>query len=313
MTAWLLRLLGGLMMVSAATLLLTHAPDRAVETLVARWALPPSDFLQVKGQFVHLRDVGPRDDPVPIVLIHGTSSSLHTWQGWVDGLSRQRRVITFDLPGFGLSGPRASADYHPDTDARFVLDLLDALEVPRAVLGGNSLGGEVAWRLATLAPARVDRLVLVDTAGLRVQRRSLPLGWVLAQIPVLNRLAEWVLPRALVAEGVAKAYGGSDKISSELVDRYFDLTLREGNRRALAERIRQYTPGEHAERLAALRVPTLLLWGARDTLIPLEVGREFKARIVGSELVIFDDLAHLPHEEAPALTLVPVKAFLGLR
>ena len=312
MTAWLLRLLGGLLMLSAVALSLSRAPDRPVETLIARWGLPPSAFVEIQGQLVHLRDVGPRDDPTPLVLIHGTSSSLHTWEGWVRGLERQRRVITFDLPGFGLTGPRTDADYRPDTDARFVLALLDALQLPRVAIGGNSLGGEVAWRVATLAPERIERLILVDAAGLAYQRSGLPLGWVLAQIPLLNRLAEYVLPRALVAEGVSKAYGGTDKISTELVDRHFELTLREGNRRALTERIHQYEPGADTERLARIRAPTLILWGARDSLIPLAVGRDFQQRITGSELVVFDDLAHMPHEEDPARSLVPVKAFLGL-
>ena len=117
MTARLLRVLGSLLMLSAVALSLSRAPDRAVETLVARWALPPSSFIDLDGQLVHLRDVGPRDDPLPIVLLHGTSSSLHTWQGWVQGLERQRRVVTLDLPGFGLTGPRSDGQYHPDADA----------------------------------------------------------------------------------------------------------------------------------------------------------------------------------------------------
>ena len=103
------------------------------------------------------------------MLIHGTSASLHTWEGWVAALKGQRRVISFDLPGFGLTGPFAGQytpdDYRGDSYARFVLDLLDALQVPRAVVGGNSLGGEVAWRMAVMAPERVAALVLVDAAG----------------------------------------------------------------------------------------------------------------------------------------------------
>src|SRR4051812_43280591 len=81
----------------------SYAPDRPVESLLARWAPPPSVFIAVKGQRTHVRDEGPRDDPLPLVLIHGTSASLHTWEGWVDKLKGRRRVISFDLPGFGLT------------------------------------------------------------------------------------------------------------------------------------------------------------------------------------------------------------------
>jgi hypothetical protein len=77
----------------------TWAPDRPVESLKARWAPPPSQFVDVAGMKVHLRDEGPRDDPSPVILIHGTGSSLHAWEGWVPAIKERRRVITFDLPG----------------------------------------------------------------------------------------------------------------------------------------------------------------------------------------------------------------------
>ena len=157
-------------------------------------------------QLVHLRDEGPRDDPLPLVLIHGTSASLHTWEGWVAALKGQRRIISFDLPGFGLTGPftgqYSPGDYRGDTYARFVLDLLDALQVPRAVVGGNSLGGEIAWRLAVMAPERVAALVLVDAAGPVFTPESVPLGFAVARLPVVNRIAEWVLPRSVVAQSL---------------------------------------------------------------------------------------------------------------
>jgi pimeloyl-ACP methyl ester carboxylesterase len=310
----LLRVFGTLLLVTALALALSRAPDRPVETLVARWALPPSDFIEVRGQVVHLRDEGPRDDPLPVVLIHGTSASLHTWEGWVAALKGRRRVISFDLPGFGLTGPFAGeytpGDYRGDTYARFVLDLLDALQVPRAVVGGNSLGGEVAWRLAVMAPDRVQALVLVDAAGLAFTPESVPLGFVIALLPVVNRISEWVLPRSVVAQSVASVYGDPARVTPELVDRYFELALREGNRRALGQRMRTQVVGEGVERMARITQPTLILWGGRDRLIPPAVGKVFQQQISGSRLVVFDELGHVPHEEDPARTVAPVKDFL---
>ncbi len=312
MKALALRLVGVLLILSAIAVALSRAPDRPVETLVARWAPPPSDFLDLDGQLVHLRDVGPRGDPTPVVLIHGTSASLHTWEGWVAALEGRRRVVTFDLPGFGLTGPRADADYRGETYARFVLALLDRLRIDRAVLGGNSLGGEVAWRVALLAPERVERLILVDAAGPAVERQAVPVGWIVARTPVVNRLMEHLLPRSMVAASVASAYGDPARVTPELVDRYFELTLREGNRRALATRLQQWRPGEDAERVAMITQPTLILWGGRDRLIPPDVGRWFHERIAGSTLVVFDELGHVPQEEDPARSVQPVLDFLGL-
>ena len=313
----LVRIAGVLLMLTALALALSRAPDRAVETLVARWAPAPSNFIEVRGQLVHLRDEGPREDPLPIVLVHGTSASLHTWEGWVRTLRTQRRVITFDLPGFGLTGPFAGQyepdNYQGDTYARFVLDLLDTLKIERVVLGGNSLGGEVAWRTAFVAPQRVAALILVDAAGPPFTPQQVPLGLQLARTPLLGRVAEWALPRALVAQSVASVYGDPARVTEPLVDRYFELTLRDGNRRALGQLLRQRVGGEDAQRIDTLKVPTLILWGGRDRLIPPAIGQQFKQRIAGSELVVFDELGHVPQEEDPARSVTAVKAFLGLK
>ncbi len=320
MANWMLRVVGVLLLATALGLALSRAPDRPVETLVARWAPAPSDFIEVKGQVVHIRDEGPRHtgqgDPLPVVLIHGTSASLHTWEGWVKALKGQRRVITFDLPGFGLTGPFAGQyrpdDYHGDTYARFVLDLLDVLQLPRVVLGGNSLGGEVAWRTAVIAPERVASLVLVDAMGPVFTPLSIPLGFRIARVPVLNRISEWALPRSLVAQSVADVYGDPARVTSELVDRYFELALREGNRRALVMWMQHLVVGDGFEKVATLKQPTLILWGGRDKLIPPTAAQQFHERIAGSQLVVFDTLGHVPQEEDPARSVVPVKAFLGV-
>ena len=311
------KLIGLALILTAFAFAMIRAPDWPAQALVARWAPAPSDFVEIKGQLVHLRDEGPREDPLPIVLIHGTSASLHTWEGWVRALKGQRRVITFDLPGFGLTGPFTGQytpdDYRGDTYARFCLDLLDALKIDRVVLGGNSLGGEVAWRTAYAAPQRVAALVLVDAAGPAFTPIDIPLGFRLARVPLLNRLGEYTLPRPLVEQSVASVYGDPSKVTPALVDRYFELTLREGNRRALRLRMQSLVNGEHAERIATLKQPTLILWGGRDRLIPPATAQQFKQQIVGSQLVVFDELGHVPQEEDPLRSVAPVKVFLGLK
>ena len=104
-------------------------PDRSVESLKARWAPPPSQFISVAGIQVHLRDEGPRDDPLPLVLLHGTSSSLHTWEGWTQALKGQKRVISFDLPGFGFTGPAPDGNYRIENYVAFLTAVLDHLGV----------------------------------------------------------------------------------------------------------------------------------------------------------------------------------------
>jgi pimeloyl-ACP methyl ester carboxylesterase len=312
-SGWLLRLAGLAVLGLAISIAAFRAPERPLESLVARWAPPPSDFLDLGGQLVHIRDEGPRGDPLPLVLIHGTAASLHTWEGWVAALKGERRVISFDLPGFGLSGPSLAGDYSDAAYIRFVLALLDRLKLPRVVLGGNSLGGQIAWELAALHPERVAALVLVDAGGLAFEPESVPLGFQLArlaQVPGAELLLQGLLPRRVVESSVRNVYGTPAKVRPELVDRYFELTLREGNRAALLQRLRQLRRGEYADRLAGLRQPTLILWGGRDRLIPPAYGQAFARAIPGSRLVSFETLGHVPQEEDPAATVAPVADFL---
>ncbi len=312
---WIRKVLVWMLAASVLFLLvavaITWAPDKPVSELKALWAQPPSQFVDVGGMQVHLRDEGPRDDPMPIVLLHGTSASLHTWQGWADALRGQRRVIRFDLPGFALTGPQPQDDYSIDAYTRFVVALLDHLGVQKVVLGGNSLGGQIAWATAAAYPQRVERLVLVDSAGYPFEPKSIPLGFQLARIPMLAPLLQHTLPRSMVESSVRSVYGDPAKVTPALVDLYYDMTLRAGNRRALGVRLAQpLTLG--AERIATLKLPTLILWGGQDRLIPPDNAQRFAKDIAGSQLVIFDTLGHVPHEEDPVATVAVVKKFLGL-
>ena len=311
----ILRIFGALvaliLLASVVGIALTWAPDRPVAALQARWAPPPSVFVELAGMAVHLRDEGRRDDPVPIVLIHGTSASLHTWDGWVAALGPARRIIRFDLPGFGLTGPFAGGDYTLPSYVRFVRGLLDQQGIARCVLAGNSFGGTVAWAVATALPERVERLILVDAGGYPLVPRSVPIGFRIVSTPGLNQLGRFILPRGVIESSLRNVYGTPDKVTPALVDRYYELTLRAGNRLAVAERLRQAPAGILATEIAKVKQPTLILWGGQDRLIPPEHAELFHRDIAGSQVVLFPALGHVPHEEDPEVTAAAVKAFLG--
>ena len=303
-------LAGALVLLLAGFVALNWAPDRPVGELTARWAQPPSSFIDIAGMKVHVRDEGVRDDPVPIILLHGTSASLHTWDGWVRSLEGERRVLRVDLPGFGLTGPAPDGDYTMEAYVRFMGAFLDHFAIRDCVIAGNSFGGWVAWETALAQPGRVDALILVDSAGYTLHSQTVPLGFRIAKIPVLNRLVENVLPRALIEASVQSVYGDPAPVTPELVDRYYEITLREGNRAALVQRFAQAAAGIDEARIRQVGVPTLILWGGRDRLIPLEYGERFKRDIAGSSLVIFDDLGHVPQEEDPARTVAAARPFI---
>jgi len=294
----------------AIYLYVNKAPDKSVADLSQRWAQEPSQFLDIAGMTIHLRDEGLKSDKEPIVLIHGTSASLHTWDGWVDELKAHRRVIRFDLPAFGLTGPDPTNNYIIEHYADVVVAVLDKLNVNKSVLAGNSLGGYIAWATAVMYPNRVSKLILVDASGYPFESESVPLAFTLSKNALTNGILTNVLPKSLVEKSVKNVYGNPALVTDELVERYYQLTLREGNRAALKERFKQTIPGPLAKEIKTINVPTLLIWGRKDHLIPLDLGLKFEQDIKNSQLIIFDDLGHVPHEEDPQITVLAVKQFL---
>ena len=258
---------------------------------------------------VHVRDEGPKDDPAPLVLVHGTGSSLHIWQAWADALKSTRRVISLDRPGFGLTGPNPSGDYSTDYSTDFLRRLLDELGVQRAVLVGNSSGGLVAWHFAVRFPERVDRLVLIGSAGYP-SATPLSTGFRLAMLPVLGPLLLHFSSRPLVAKSTQRLYGDPAKITPDVIDRYYELTLRAGNRNALGAALRQARDTADPALIPKIAVPTLILWGTEDHVVSPKDAQRFHADILGSTLRMLPGLGHIPQEEDPAATFAALEQFL---
>jgi pimeloyl-ACP methyl ester carboxylesterase len=311
---WLKRFFGLVLVLGLALVafvVTTWAPDRQLGDLLPRWGGPPSSFVELDGMQVHIRDVGPRDDPQPIVLMHMRAGSLHSFSGWQDTLSRTRRVVTLDLPGFGLTGPSKDGNYKIDAYIRFILRFLDTLGIRQVVLGGHALGGEIAWRTAVLAPERVSRLILIDADGYQLSPLSQPIAFQLARIRALRWISERVLPYSIVESSVRDLSWEEDAVRTEVVDRVFDLNLRVGNRRALFQFMDQQESGSHQQLIRRVSQPTLVLWGEKDRLVPTEFAYRFCQDIPKCTLVRFPKLGHKPQEDDPATTIEPVLRFLS--
>lgn len=283
-----------------------YTPDKPRAALEAVYARPPSEFLTVAGIRLHVRDTGPRTAPA-VFLLHGFGSSLQTWDAWSDALSTDHRVIRFDLPGFGLTGPDPTGDY---TDARamqVLAALMDRLGIAHASLIGNSMGGRIAWEFAAANPTRVDRLVLISPDGFASP--GIEYGKA-AEVPLMVRMLPYVLPTALLRMSLAPAYADPAHMTGAMVQRYRDMLLAPGVRDAVIARMRQVVLTDPVPRLRGLHVPVLLLWGQKDAMIPVSNAADYRAALPDSTLAILPDLGHVPQEEAPAISLPPVRAFL---
>jgi len=284
-------------------------PDRSRGELEALYLRSPDDMTEVAGTQLHARDDGPRDAPV-LIMLHGFGSSLHTWEPWAQALVGEYRVIRLDLPGAGLSPPDPTNDY---TDARsiaLILALMDRRSVLRATLVGNSLGGRIAWTLAAKHPERTDKLVLISPDGFASP--GLEYGKA-PDVPIALQAMQYVLPKALLQMSLEPSYGDPSVMSTATVDRYHHLMLAPGVRKALLARMEQTVLVPPKPLLRSIKAPVLLLWGEKDALIPFSNAADYARNVPDIRLVSFPELGHVPHEEAPELSLTPLRAFLRER
>jgi pimeloyl-ACP methyl ester carboxylesterase len=286
-----------------------HEPDIPRAMLEMRYADESSRFVMLKdGTRAHLRDQGLREGP-PLVLIHGSNASSLTWQPWVRQLGDTYRLITLDMPGHGLTGAIRGGDYSHETMVKFLAEVKDALGLTKFALGGSSMGGRIAAGFCEEYPDLVTHLVLVDASGLPFEGPPASLAFRIANIPMLNRVLLYITPRSLVIDGLQEAISKKDIINDEMIDSYWDFVRMEGTRAALLSRLNTRNK-PIKDRLKDIKIPTLILWGEEDRIVPLDVGREFHRLIQGSKLIVYPKTGHIPQEEVADESAADVRAFL---
>src|SRR5919202_1913680 len=256
----------------------------------------------------------------PLVLLHGAGDNALDWQWVMPDLAATHRVYAPDLPGSPDSA-RPAIGYSPAYFERFVVAFVDALEIRPATFVGNSLGGLIALRLALSEPARVTALVLVDSAGLG---RTINPAFTSVNVPGLGEAAMplWRTPIG----AYQRAWG-----RTALLFAHPPGTV---PREWLAEQCRLGPSPGHLEahmtvlravvsplgkrevlvnRLPSLKIPTLVVWGARDRVFPESQAREAVARLPEGSLALIPDCGHMPHVECPDRFLAALGRFIGRR
>jgi pimeloyl-ACP methyl ester carboxylesterase len=234
-----------------------------------------------------------------VVLLHGFASSVYTWKDVIPALAGAHDVVAFDFPGFGGSSiprPLEAGRYPAD-----VIAVMDALGIARASLVGNSLGGAVAVMVAAERPERVERLVLIDSAGFNYAAADRP--WLLramgspAAAAVVERLP---VKRRLIAQGLRQVFHDDAKVTDERIDAYARPMMRPGAIAAAAGVLRGRPPAPIEAQLRRVRAPALVIWGADDGWIPPAHARRFAEALPGAEVAMIEDCGHVPQEEKPA-------------
>jgi len=274
-------------------------------------------FTTADNARVHFRDQG-NPQGSPLVLVHGSNASLHTWEPWIKILGATFRVITLDLPGHGLTGAVPSNRYDSSAQIETLAALTQHLDINRFALGGNSMGGGVTWRYALEHPDQVSAMVLVNASGLRAWREQTssapetseqapkrdrgPLAFRLLRKPWFRSIAVHLDTKFLTTQGLRAAFDDTSKVTDAMIELYYNMSMRAGTRAATLARFASFGPTHSSAvkteaDLATLKMPALILWGETDAVIPVEHANRFAQVLPNHKLIIYPEVGHLPMEE----------------
>jgi len=282
-------------------------PDKSKAELEKTYGSPKNAYVTALGVNLHYQDTGPSKNAIPIVFLHGFGASLQTWDTWAQALSDDYRVISVDLPGFGLTGEDPSGIYTDQRSVEVLEAFLKELNIPKVVLVGNSMGGKFAWQFAARYPNQVSKLVLISPDGYAspgIQYGKKP------DVPAIADLYRYFFSKTFLAMNLKPAYADPNTLNDTLVNRYYDLMLAPGVRGAVLGRMQQTVLQDPVPSLASIQVPTLLIWGEKDAFIPISNSNDYLKVMPNAKRVSLPNIGHLPQEEQPSIGLAALKEFL---
>ena len=291
--------------------LFLQTPDTDSAAMRAKYGGAPSQFVDLgNGLKVHVRDEGPRDAPV-IVLLHGSNDDLHTWDPWAAQLSKSYRVIRFDQIGHGLTGPEPHGDYSPKAFVDTIDQVTTKLGVSKFVLAGNSMGGANALHYALAHGDKLTALVLLDAGGgPPLSKEPGNIGFKIARTPVVNKLMLTITPRSLFEKSLHQSVWNQAVVTPATVDRFWELARYPGNRQATLTRFQQGWVTIDKGQLGTLKMPVLIMWGAHDSLIAPATAQWFGQAIPHSRVIIYPDSGHIPQQEVAEKSAMDLEAWL---
>ena len=251
----------------------------------------------------------------PMVMIHGFGQHSYTWRHLARPLARDRQVVLLDLKGFGHSAKPLDDRYSLNDQARLVMEVMEYLDLTSVILVGNSYGGGVALLLSLrfLTDHDIDLrgLILIDSIA---YDQNYPYFIDLLRIPVIGSLiTSLITPEFQVSQVMKLAYHDDSRITDDQIEAYAEQIRTPEGRHALIETARQIAPPDLeriTQRYGQISVPTLMLWGEEDQIVPIEVAHRLHQDLPDAELVLFSGVGHLPHEEQPRRTLDAIEKFL---
>ena len=274
-------------------------PDTDRQAMIAKYGKDAIKVDDGLGGHIYYRDQGNKNGEV-LLLLHGSSSSMQTWNGMVNVLASSYRIISFDLYGHGITGKHPRDDYSADAQIAAALKVLDDAGVKQAVWVGNSMGGWLTWRAALAQPERVSALVLIDASGAQGgEKAEVYFAAKILNSPIAQKLSEYIMPRSMIEASIKDNYADHSKISDQLIDQYWELLRFPSNRAAIAHRVNTSREPEVWDQIGNIKQPVLLLWGEQDVVVPFSDTKLYQQKLPQSKLVSYPNASHLPMEELP--------------
>jgi pimeloyl-ACP methyl ester carboxylesterase len=306
----LLWLVVGIVVIATVGWLALRRPDIPYASLEAKYGSAADHYVDLPGGLhVRYRDEGNPNGPT-LVMVHGYSASLADWEPWVKLLGDRYRIVSLDLPGQGLT--RSAADYSAwqgaNGYAQVVDGVTDHVGAKHFVLIGNSMGGMVSWTYALAHPEKLDGLVLVDAAGWGEKPKG-ALIFKLLMNPTAAAVIKDLDNRAMVKQGLQAAFQDPKLVDDTLVDRYVAFSRAPAHRDILIH-LQQGRVEATKDKLATIKVPTLVMHGKLDQLISVHDGERFAQAIPNATLVEYDDVGHVPMEQIPEKSAADLNQWL---
>lgn len=255
---------------------------------------------------IRLRDEGSKDTPA-IIMVHGFTSSLETWDALAAELKSDYRIIRFDLPGHGLSGTDPANDYSNERTVALFSKLVGTLKLDNPVLLGNSLGGLVAWRTEANNTGTASKLILISPGGFSINGvTDKPVD-----VPMMVKFYLTKAPSAGVKQATTALYGDPSKLTEARIIEVGDMMAQPGNGDAFVSRAEQFTLPAPEPDLAKVLVPTLIIWGDKDIMVPVDQGPKFAAAMPNATLRTYEGVGHVPQEEATKRLAKDIREFLS--
>ena len=282
-----------------------------VEGLIAKYGSPPSQFITLSsGAIVHLRDEGDSEAP-PIVLVHGHSEDLHTWNHLAKHLVESFRVIRFDLRRHGLTGPATDNEYRIENYVSDLSMVIEHLGIDRFILVGHSMGGRISVKYTMGSPERVSSLILISASGApRKENTPQPMALRLMRNPLGRFLVKRIWSRNMAKKSLVDMVFDESSITDEEIDRMWELSKYPGSMDAMfrefAETWGDFNPSE----MGGITTNALLIWGEGDTICPESMGEWYDSHLPNSTMVRLPNIGHNPHFECPGRCFDEISSWL---